>query len=91
VISRIVNGHPNSRIDELLPGAIPLHSLRRGGLKTALMAWLGFAWLGFAWLGFAWLCLAWLGLAWLGLAFACLTCRRGRTLITGSLPACAVK
>jgi hypothetical protein len=65
VISRIVNGHPNSRIDELLPGAIPLHSLRRGGLKTALMAWLGFAWLGFAWLGFAWLCLAWLGLAWL--------------------------
>ena len=37
VISKIVNGHPNSRIDELLPWAYPTGtSPKKRGLKTAL-------------------------------------------------------
>ena len=39
VITKIVNGHPNSRIDELLPWAYPAHQPAQGrGLKTALTA-----------------------------------------------------
>jgi transposase len=37
VITKIINGHPNSRVDELLPWAYPTHPSTQGrGLKTAL-------------------------------------------------------
>jgi transposase len=36
VITKIINGHPNSRIEELLPWLNPPRTTQRRGLKTAL-------------------------------------------------------